>query len=139
MTLTSTFRANERGQVLVLTALMMVVLIGITGLAIDISAAYLREREERAIADAAALAGGQDLQIPGSRAVPGPAEYAAAQDHAMMVLVDRLEASSTPSDASCFTPVGCPLPGTEYEVSIQTPTPSLAFAFEMEARGYLSP
>ena len=42
----------------------------------------------------------------------------------MMVLVDRLEASSTPSDASCFTPVGCPLPGTEYEVSIQTPSPS---------------
>jgi hypothetical protein len=122
--LTSRSSSPERGQVLVMTALMMVVLIGIAGLAIDISAAYLREREERAIADAAALAGGQDLQIPGSRALPGADEYAAAKEHAMDVLVARLEASSPPTAGSCFTSAGCALPGTPYEVSIQTPSPS---------------
>jgi hypothetical protein len=110
-----------RGQVLVLTALMMVVLIGITGLAIDISSAYLKEREERAIADAAALAGGQDLQVPGSRQLPGADQYAAAKDHAMDVLVDQLEADSKPTAAPCFTSTGCALPGTPYEISIQTP------------------
>lgn len=115
---------EPRGQVLVLTALMMVVLIGITGLAIDVSLAYLRQREESAIADAAALAGAQDLQIPGSRALPGTAEQALARTHAMDVLVEQLDGASTPADPNCFTSVGCAMPGTPYEVSVQTPSPS---------------
>ena len=114
----------NHGQVLVLTGLMMVILIGFAGLAIDISSAYLSDRWQRSVADASALAGGQDLQIPGSRAVPTSAEYARAEANAMRVLVSQMEASSTPTGSDCFTSVGCALPGTPYEVSVQTPSPS---------------
>ena len=117
-----------RGQVLVLAALLMVLLIGVTGLAIDISAAYMADRWQRAVADAASLAGGQDLQIPGSKALPGASQYQAARTHAMDILVSELRATSTPSVAvgsPCLTAAGCPLPGTPYEVALRTnPSPS---------------
>lgn len=120
-------RAFAPGQILVLAALMMVLLIGVTGLAIDVSAAYMADRWQRSVADAASLAGGQDLQIPGSRAIPTATEQQNARLHAMQVLVAELGASSTPSTAvgsPCLDPGGCPLPGTPYVVSIRTPTPS---------------
>lgn len=124
----TTRHQNERGQILVLAALLMVILIGITGLAIDVSAAYMADRWQRAVADAASLAGGQDLQIPGSRALPGATQYQSARVHAMDILVNELEATSTPSVTSpspCLTPAGCALPGTPYEVAIRTnPSPS---------------
>ncbi len=118
---------DPRGQILPLTALMMVVLIGVTGLAIDVSSALLTQRFERAVADASSLAGAQDLQRAGSRALPGATEQGNARSHAMQVLVAQLGASSTPSTAvgsPCLTAAGCPLPGTSYTVSIQTPSPS---------------
>jgi hypothetical protein len=115
---------TNRGQILVLTALLMVLLIAITGLAIDVSGAYLTERWERSVADAAALAGGQSLQKPGTRLLPGGAEQAAAHDAAMHVLVSELKGTSTPTDLSCFAAAGCSMPGTEYWVSVQTPSPS---------------
>ena len=83
-----------RGQILVLAALLMVLLIGFTGLAIDVSAAYMADRWQRAVADAAALAGGQDLQKPGSRELPGTTEYQAARQHAMEVLGRQLGATT---------------------------------------------
>jgi hypothetical protein len=115
------------GQILVLAALLMVILIGITGLAIDASAAYVADRWQRSVADAAALAGGQDLQLPGSVAAPGAPQQNTARGHAMDVLVSELGATSTPSTAvgsPCLGPAGCPLPGTPYIVAIRTPTPS---------------
>jgi hypothetical protein len=119
---------KERGQILVLAALLMVILIGITGLAIDVSAAYMADRWQRAVADAAALAGGQDLQIPGSRALPGVTQYQNARKHAMDLLVSELRGTSTPSVAlgsPCLTAAGCALPGTPYVVAIRTnPSPS---------------
>lgn len=127
MNLLSNFadRSHRRGQVLVITALAMTVLLGMTALAIDVSSAYVTQRWERSVADAAALAGGQDLQKPGTRALPDPADYTKARNHAMEVAARMLEATSTPSSASCWTSVGCALPGTDYEVAIQTnPSPS---------------
>jgi len=123
-----TRRASERGQILVLAALLMVLLIAVTGLAIDVSNAYMADRWQRAVADAASLAGGQDLQIPGSKALPGATQYQSARTHAMDILVSELRATSTPSvnaGSPCLTPAGCALPGTPYVVSIRTnPSPS---------------
>jgi hypothetical protein len=116
------------GQILVLAGLLMVILIGITGLAIDVSAAYVADRWQRSVADAAALAGGQDLQTPGSRAMPTPLQQAAARLHAMQVLVSELRSSGDPAalaaTPACLAPAGCSLPGTPYVVSIRTPSPS---------------
>jgi hypothetical protein len=118
---------ESRGQIIVLAALLMVLLVAMAGLAIDVSAAYMADRWQRSVADASALAGGQDLQIPNSRALPGAAEQNLARLHAMDVLVSELGATSQPSTAvgsPCLTSGGCPLPGTPYVVSIQTPSPS---------------
>lgn len=122
--LTIDLSASRSGQVLVMTALLLVVLLGMTGLAIDVSSAYMTQRWERSVADAASLAGAQSLQIPGSRALPGPPEVLEAQDNAMKVLVDTFKATATPTGATCFTSAGCALPGTPYQVSVQTPSPS---------------
>jgi hypothetical protein len=121
-------RLQAHGQILVLAALLMVVLIGITGLAIDVSAAYVADRWQRSVADAASLAGGQSLQTPGSRALPTPLQQAAARLHAMEVLVDQLGSSGSPAalvaTPACLASAGCALPGTAYVVSVRTPTPS---------------
>ena len=119
---------TARGQILVLAGLLMVLMIAFTGLAIDVSAAYVADRWQRAVADEAALAGGQDLQIPGSRALPGPTEYLTAREHAMQVLGRQLGAvtpyPSVGAGSPCLTTTGCALPGTPYVVTIRTPSPS---------------
>ena len=119
--------ASQQGQILVLAALLMVLMIAFTGLAIDVSAAYVADRWQRSVADEAALAGGQDLQIPGSRALPGPTQVQDARNHAMEILGRQLGASTFPSVGSgspCLTSAGCALPGTPYVVTIITPSPS---------------
>jgi hypothetical protein len=126
-----TSRVSEHGQILVLAAVLMVILIGITGLAIDVSAAYMADRWQRSVADAAALAGGQDLQIPGSPQPPptGDPLYQTAREHAMQILVNELRSTgdhlALAADPACRTAAGCTLPGTQYVVSVQTdPSPS---------------
>src|SRR5437879_6071683 len=121
---------TQDGQILVLAALMFVVVIGIAGLAIDISSAYLAERWQRSVADAAALAGAQSLQIPGSRADPaaGSTYVADARKHAMEVLVQELKSTGDPATlaatAACQAAAGCSLPGTPYVVAVRWPSPS---------------
>jgi hypothetical protein len=57
-------RNGERGQVFVFVALGMTVLIAFLGLAIDVGYAYYTSRALQASADAAALAGAQELPDP---------------------------------------------------------------------------
>ncbi len=52
---------DERGQVIVLMVLMMVVLLGFAALVVDVGYAYYAHRSLQASADAAALAGSQEL------------------------------------------------------------------------------
>jgi len=80
---------NERGQVLPITALFMTALLLSAALAVDVSSVLSAERSYTAIADAAALAGGQDLQQAKSRLITDT-ERGRARTHAMAVLVDRL-------------------------------------------------
>jgi hypothetical protein len=119
----STINRNERGQVLPLTAFFMTALLLVSALAIDVSGVLSAERFYITTADAAALAGGQDLQQAKSRLLTG-GDRTRSRDHAMDVLVDRLQATSTPTCVMTTDVVDCPLPGTPYLVSIQTPSPS---------------
>jgi len=121
---------RARGQVLVLFALMLIVLLGIAALAIDISGAYAKLRYERAVADTAALSGASDTYRQGSTAVGTP-EWNNARLHAMQNLVDELDPTYVPGDAlpTCGVDSGpypsdivnCPIPGTPYYVSIYAP------------------
>jgi hypothetical protein len=54
------------GQVLVFVVIVMVVLIALTGFAVDVGRAYFTQRALQASADAAALAGAQELPDPGA-------------------------------------------------------------------------
>ncbi|MDQ3689476.1 MAG: Tad domain-containing protein [Chloroflexota bacterium] len=115
-------RPVESGQILVISAAMMVVLIGMTALAIDVSAAYLTQRWERSVADAAALSGAQSLQKPGTRELPGEPERVEARANAIHILEDQL--GGTAGASGCYSSAGCAMTGTAYRVSVQTPSPS---------------
>ena len=52
---------EERGQVIVLVVLMLIVLLGFAALVVDVGYAYYAHRSLQSSADAAALAGSQDL------------------------------------------------------------------------------
>ncbi len=56
---------SERGQVVVLTALLMFVLLGMAALVVDVGYAYYAQRSLQASTDAAALAGAQALPNAG--------------------------------------------------------------------------
>jgi Flp pilus assembly protein TadG len=117
---------RERGQVLPLFALFLLVLFGMTALAIDVSGALSARRAYRSFADSAALAGAQDLQQGTGRAVSAT-ERTNARTHAMERLVSLLGATSTPTTGTCAPALDitdCALPGTGYKVSVKTPSPS---------------
>lgn len=53
---------HERGQILVIVAAGLVVLLGFAALVIDVGHVYLTQRYERNLTDSASLAGAQQLQ-----------------------------------------------------------------------------
>jgi hypothetical protein len=114
-------RRGERGQILILALLMLFALIGITGLAIDVSNVFMEQRAQRSVADAAALAGAQDMQKPGTKAFPGATEQTSARQRAMRIVRSLLRSTTPLGDAvpaACLTATGCGLPGTPYNISI---------------------
>jgi hypothetical protein len=52
---------GQRGQALILTAAMLPLLIGVTGLAVDVGMLYHHKRRMQTAADAAAMAGGSEM------------------------------------------------------------------------------
>jgi Flp pilus assembly protein TadG len=117
------FSDHERGQVLAIFAIFLIVLMGMAALAVDISGALSARRFYRTAADAASLAGAQDLQQGTSRTV-GPTEQQRARTDALNRLVSLLGATSGSGCNPSADIVDCQLPGTGYRVSIKTPSPT---------------
>lgn len=94
-------------------------------LAIDVSSAYSTRRFYRSVADAAALAGAQDLNQPGSRAITSSLQQN-ARDDALNSLQQQLGASGPPTACPTSADLAdCVLPGTGgLRISIETPSPS---------------
>jgi Putative Flp pilus-assembly TadE/G-like len=111
---------NERGQVLPLFAVLLVGLFALAALAVDVSGAYSARQAYRTAADAAALAGAQDLQVANSRVV-GAGEYTKARQDAQA----SIEGQYGP--AICGAPVGnrsnCTFASASYQFQIITPLP----------------
>ena len=61
MTITKTRESGERGQMMVMFALLLVVLIGFVALTIDVGFAFVERRNLQSAVDAAALAAAQDF------------------------------------------------------------------------------
>lgn len=117
--------SRSRGQVLVLFALMLVALLGMSALAIDVSRAYSVLRIERSVADSAALAGAQELQAVGTRSAVTTAQQQKARHRSLQSLRDQLGQAADPGcgDGSIDI-VACPFPETGHLVSIKTPSPT---------------
>jgi hypothetical protein len=112
-----------RGQILVIVAVGLVVFLGFAALVIDIGMAYAIQREERNLTDSASLAGGQELQQPGSRAVTAT-DRTESRQVAMTNIMDQL-APGDPLPACGYTAnfTDCAIPGTDYFVDMTTPSP----------------
>src|SRR3989449_811617 len=90
-------RGGQVGQAIVLIAIMLTVLVGMTALAIDGSRAYALKRDLQAAVDSAALAAADKLQQSGS--------YATAEQAATNVFASNLRLYSSPS---CSPSYGSP-------------------------------
>lgn len=118
-------RSSQQGQVLPLVALMILVLFGFAALAIDVSGAYSLQRFTRAVADAASLAGAQDLQLTGSRSPVTGVMQQTARAHSLESVAAQLGESPVPDcGGTSVDIVDCLFPKTGYRVSIRTPSPS---------------
>jgi hypothetical protein len=119
---------------MVLFAGAIIGFVALAALAVDVAMVYSLQQTERTAADAAALAGAQDLQIAGSRSIDSTHQISAVQD-ALDNLVGRFRATgtalTTASGSNCTPTAGsvvsvteCALVGTPYWVTIKTPSPS---------------
>lgn len=128
---------NERGQVLAMVAVALTVLLGFSALVIDLGFVGATRQRDRAIADAAALAGAQEMQAVGTRSI-NTAARAEARYGAMANVRDQVGGTSMPTCAVGGAPEdgdadgkfgyaanvrNCPLPGTDYSVSVLSPSP----------------
>src|SRR6185369_2205727 len=117
---------RERGHILPLFALFVVVLLGFAALAVDVSGVYAARRFYKSTADAAALAGAQNLQQTGTRVVAAADRIRARQD-AMNSLILELGIPGGMPGGACATTAdtdindidGCVLSGTDFHVSIR--------------------
>lgn len=73
-------RKNEAGQALLLVALALTVLMGFAGLAIDMGMLRHEKRLQQTAADAAAIAGADNLAHPASGGITAGAQDASARD-----------------------------------------------------------
>lgn len=112
-------RDAQDGQILVLFAIMLVLLCAMAAVAIDVSNVYAARRAYRSAADAAALAGAQELQQERKHAV-GTGEYNKARDRARDLLGEQL-GGSPDCDAVVDDTMRCTFDGTTYEATIRTP------------------
>jgi Flp pilus assembly protein TadG len=117
-------RHREQGQVLVLFAGALVVLVGVAALAVDVALVYSLQRYERTVADSAALAGAQDLVTKNTRANPTPSQQRDARRDALELAARTLGGSAAPTCNPNNDIVNCPITGTQYSVSVRTPSPS---------------
>lgn len=114
-------RRRREGQVVVLFALVLMGLIGVMALVSDVGMKYSFERRYQALADAAALAGAQQLQPASRTAAVTPTMQDYARRQALKSLADEL----VPGVAvTCADYADCPLPGGRFTVSIITPSPN---------------
>lgn len=67
---------EERGQVVGLTAILLTAMLGLTALVVDAGVWFRADRERQATADAAALAGAQELPDDPAAAISSALEYA---------------------------------------------------------------
>jgi Flp pilus assembly protein TadG len=116
-------KKKSEGQVLPLFAIVLVGLIAMMALAIDVTGIYAARRALRSASDAAALAGGQDLQVTGSRQVTA-AQYATARNRSRDLVQTQLGGTVACVTSTSGTRLDCTLTvggAARYEFAVITP------------------
>jgi hypothetical protein len=116
---------NEKGQILPLFAVLLIGLFAMAALAIDVSGTYAARQAYRTAADAASLAGAQDLQVANSRGVTN-LQYTAARADAKKSVEGQFGDTST-----CVLTgnrSNCTFTNLAYQFNIITPLPAGACA-----------
>lgn len=129
-----TDRSAQGGQVIVLFAFSLLALLLVGGLVLDVARVYTLLRHERSVADAASLAGAQDLQDQAQQSAgnftPQASDYERAECDAYDLLVRELGGSSAPPDdctptsavlATTFDVASYSTTISGYQVTITTP------------------
>jgi hypothetical protein len=111
---------NERGQILPLFAILLIGLFAMAALAIDVSGTYAARQAYRTAADAASLAGAQDLQVANSRGVTA-AQYTAARADAEKSVENQFGDNATCVLAGNRS--DCTFANISYQFQIITPLP----------------
>jgi len=103
--------SNERGQVVIIVALLLISLLGMTALVVDVGSIYEERRQTQTVADAAALAGAQDLPEFPEQAIQTAITY--ADLNGVAISEDNIQIYETyvPYDTITVTPtdVNAPL------------------------------
>lgn len=120
-----------------MVAMALTGLLGFSALVVDIGMLWNAQQNQRALADSAALAGVQEMQVAGTRGLT-TATRENGRGAAMANVVDQIGASGMPTcavgGAPSWDPLtskysyaadvrDCPLSSTDYLVSILTPSP----------------
>ena len=117
-------RHEARGQVLPLFAIMVTMFLGVSALVVDVGLKYSVERAYQSLADAAALAGAQELQ-PTSRGTPvSPQMRSDARAEALKIVLNQLVGTPTAPGCPTANDIDCTVGGGRYRVVIRTPAPS---------------
>ncbi len=96
--------SNERGQVVIIVALLLISLLGMTALVVDVGSIYEERRQTQTVADAAALAGAQDLPENREQAIQTAITY--ADLNGVAISEDNIQISEiyVPDDTITVTP-----------------------------------
>jgi hypothetical protein len=89
---------NQRGQSLVLSLLFLTVLVGMAALVVDVGSWYRADRKLQANADAAALAGAQELPENSAAAEAAALEYAETNDGGLEAKNVKFRTTVVPHD-----------------------------------------
>jgi hypothetical protein len=101
---------NQRGQAMVLTLVFMMVLLGMAAAVLDVGAWYRAHRQTQATADAAALAGAQDLPESTGAASASALDYAGRNGGGVEEQDVTFEMAVVPNDTIAVT-ARKPVPG----------------------------
>ena len=133
---------DERGQALVLTVLFMTVLLGMAAAVLDLGAWYRTHRQLQTTADAAALAGAQELPEDAGTAVSLALDYG-AKNGGGVSLADVAVSSTTVPDDTISVTARTPAPGIFTRLfgidSVNVRASAVARASKAGAARYVAP
>jgi len=100
------YNLDERGQVIIIVAFLIVAFVGMVALTVDVGSLYQERRHVQTVADSAALAGAQDLPEDPDQAVQTAIAYAALNGVTITEIDIVISETFVPNDTIRVNPTG---------------------------------